>query len=154
MKTKKILVIIVLIIILVASVVCTVIEVIDNPDYGNLSAAITTIGLLITAVYGFRSNREAIRLQTSMQFSADVYKRLHSELFKRTERNIQIKLSSLQARGIICAIEDLEDEDLKQDIKRYCGYMDGIGILVTEHLIEPEVILYNAGVGLLRIFFF
>lgn len=154
MKTKKIFVIIFLIIILVASVVCAVIVVINNkPDYGNLSAAIATIGLLITAVYGFRSNREAIRLQTSMQFSTDVYKKLHSELFKRTERNIQIKLSSLRAKGIICAIEDLEDEDLKQDIKRYCGYMDGIGILVTEHLIKPEVILYNAGVGLLRTFF-
>lgn len=49
---------------------------------------------------------------------------------KKRERRIQTKLSLLQSQGIVCAIEDLDDDDLRRDIREYCGYMDGIGILV------------------------
>lgn len=135
------------------SMICMIWGMINDSDLVNVCAAISTMGLVCTAVYGFRSNRDAIRLQTSMSFSLDVYKTIHSNSFKKRERNIQNKLSSLQDRGIICSIEEIDDADLKKDIHIYCGYMDCLGILVMEHLINPEVILYNTGVGLLRTFF-
>ena len=142
---------IILSIILVCSAVLSIM--VAGSDFVDMCMALSTMGLVCTAVYGFHSNREAIRLQTSMQFSLDVHKTLHSVPFKKRERSIQAKLSSLQSKGIVCPIEDLDDDDLKRDIREYCGYMDGIGILVMEHLMKPEVILYNAGVGLLRTYY-
>lgn len=71
----------ILLVILVCSVVLSVM--VDGSDFVNMGMALSTMGLVCTAVYGFHSNREAIRLQTSMQFSLDVHKRLHSISFKK-----------------------------------------------------------------------
>lgn len=114
----------------------------------TVCSSLSSMGLLCAAVYGFRSARGATRLQTSLEFSFVVYKELHKKSFKERERFIQNKLSTY--KGEVCAIDDIEDQTLRGEIHKYCGYMDGIGILVMEHLIKPEIILYNTGVGLLR----
>ena len=88
-----------------------------------------------------------------MEYSFDIYKTISSDEFKKREHNIQKGLSALREQGVVCAIDDIKDDDLKKDIHKYCGYMDGVGILVMEHMINPEVFFYKAGLGLLRTFF-
>lgn len=139
MKKRKAFVISLFIVLLIVAVSSMVLGFIKNPDYLGLSTAILTLCLVITAIYGFQSNREAIRLQTFMEYSFDIYKTISSDEFKKRERNIQKGLSALREQGVVCAIDDIKDDDLKKDIHKYCGYMDGVGILVMEHMINPEV---------------
>lgn len=139
------------VIIIVLFIVFLYLEFQNSPNYGSICTAIATLGLVLTAIYGFYSNREAVRLQTSLEFCFKVYKVFQSEEFKKRERRIQNGLMCHQ--GQPCAIEELKDNDLIQDIHLYCGYLDGIGVLVMEHLIRPEVIISYAGVGVLKTFY-
>ena len=137
-------------IIIIAFFVLLYLEFQSKPNYGSICTAIATLGLVLTAIFGFYSNREAMRLQTSLEFCFKVYTVFQSKEFKERERRIQNNLKLYIEQP--CAIEDLPEASLKQDIYNYCGYLDGIGVLVMEHLIRPEVVLSYAGVGVLRTF--
>lgn len=154
MKVLKLVVMFLMTFLLVAAIICLIMSFkTTKPNYLGISTTLMTLCLVITAVNGFYSNREAIRLQTSMTFSSEIFKMVRSDRFKKMERDIQKGISVLKDKGIVCPIDDIEDDNLKKDIHKYCGYMDGIGILVMEHLINPEVFLYKAGVGTLRTYF-
>ena len=152
MKNKKILIFcIVAFIIIICFIISLCLEFQNNPNYGSICTAIATLGLVLAAVYGFYSNREIVRLQTSLEFCFKVYNVFQSKAFKERERRIQDGL--MLYREHPCTIEDLPDEKLKKDIYNYCGYLDGIGVLVMEHLIRPEIVLSYAGVGILKTFY-
>jgi len=150
-KLNKFFFVTVAIIIVVSFIVFLCLEIRNNPNYGSICTAIATLGLVLTAIYGFYSNREAVRLQTSLEFCFKVFNVFQSKDFKERERRIQTGLIRHQAHP--CAIEELTEESLKKDIYDYCGYLDGIGVLVMEHLIRPEIVMSYTGLGVLKTFF-
>lgn len=47
-------------------------------QYFDLITAITTVGLLVTAIFGFYDNHKIVRTQTSMDFCTFIYPMLQS----------------------------------------------------------------------------
>lgn len=108
-------------------------------------SAVATCVLAITAIAGFSKAREVARFQTSLQFCADMHKQFQDEEFKQRETRI---LKGLENQKI-CPISDLPDEELKHDIKVYCGFMDNIGVLIKQKSVEPDIVIAYYGAGIL-----
>lgn len=110
--------------------------------------SILTFGFLVSALYGFHINKESARLETSIEFYNAAYKELQSSEFVKREYMIWEKL--MKRNNKICAIEDIEDEDLRNSIFEYCEFLNGIGVLVVERIINIDVIMSYIGANTLQ----
>ena len=114
-----------------------------------LNLAISAL-ILFAAIIGFVVTIRATRTQTSMEFFSTVYPILQSQEFRDREQYLLRELSKEGHK--ICAIEDIENEILRQEIYTYCECMNGIGILVQEHMIKDGVIIPYIGVNSIYIY--
>lgn len=112
---------------------------------GSLITAAATIGLIIVAIYGFRVNREVVRRQTSMDFCALVYPILQSEEFVHREQYLISTLSEMWETTQPCSFFEIEDDRLRYEIICYCECLNGIGLLLHEHMIDDGVIVPYIG---------
>ena len=111
---------------------------------------VISFGLLCTAIYGFYVTNETTRLQTSMDFCSTIFPTLQSEEFISREYYLMRELSK---RGDnVCPIEQIDNDTLKQEIYVYCEYMNGIGIMAHEHMINHSVIIPYIGVNSILIY--
>ena len=121
-----------------------------NNEHVNICTALLTLALVVTALYGFYVTNSTTRLQTSMNFCTEVYPTLQSHEFVEREQYI---LHELGKRGEnSCAIEDIQDAKLRREIYAYCEYMNGIGIMVYEDMINTSVIIPYIGVNSIFIY--
>lgn len=111
----------------------------------NLITAIATIGLVLVAAYGFRVNREVTRMQTSMDFYTMIYPILQSDEFTIREQYLIYSLSQRRNIKPACSIYKIEDEQLRRELIKYCECMNGIGVLMHEHMINSDVIVPYIG---------
>ena len=105
----------------------------SNPSYANICTALCTYGLVITAIYGFYSNKEAIRMQTSTDFCMKIYNILQSEEYVKRECLIWERLESQEHE--VCSIDEIKDEELRRAVEKYCEVLNGIGVFIVEHMI-------------------
>lgn len=139
-------------IILIVLVICAVIayyfEIHKEKQYGCI--AILTLCLVITAVQGFKVTNESTRMQTSMDFCLSTYSMFQSKEFVQKERFI---CSGLLQRGDnYCAIEEIDNDTLRDAVYEYCEIMNGVGVLVYKHMIEPDVVVAYLGANTLMTF--
>ena len=109
-----------------------------------------SFGILVAAIVGFCVTKHATHLQTSMQFCSSIYPVLQSPEFVNREQYI---LRELNNRGDdICAIEDIKNDTLRNEIYAYCEYLNGIGIMIYEHMINSSVVIPYIGVNTIYIY--
>lgn len=143
---------VVMLIVCIGSIFLFAKEIIDGfPDHLELCMALLSLGLVVTAIYGFYKINKTTRLQTSIDFCLKVYPYLQSKEFVQQEQYLIEELNKRNEEAI-CAIEDIKDEKLKQEILKYCEYMDGLGIIVYEHMINYNVIIPYIGVNTILIY--
>lgn len=111
----------------------------------NSATALATIGLIIVAIYGFRVNREVVRRQTSMDFCALVYPTLQSQEFIQREQYLISTLSERLEKKKPCSFSKIEDDHLRSEMINYCECLNGIGLLLHEHMIDDGVIVPYIG---------
>lgn len=112
---------------------------------GNLITAGATVGLFIAAAYGFHVNRKVVRLQTSMDFCAMIYPVLQSEEFVAREQYLIYTLTERRKEKPACSIYKIDNDTLRCEILRYCECLNGIGLLLYEHMINADVIIPYIG---------
>ena len=112
--------------------------------------AALTFCLVITAVHGFYVNNETTRLQTSMDFCLSTYSMFQSKEFVEKERFIYKGL--LQRGDNYCAIEEIDNDTLRDAVYEYCEIMNGVGVLVYKHMIDPDVVVAYLGANTLMTF--
>lgn len=120
----------------------------DNKRIGNRSnliTAIATIGLVCAAALGFYDNHFVARIQTSMDFCTLIYPILQSEEFIEREQYLISTLCERQSKQAPCSIDELSNDTLRREIIRYCECLNGIGILLHEHMISSDVIVPYIG---------
>lgn len=105
---------------------------------------------MITAVHGFYVNNQTTRLQTSMDFCLSTYSMFQSKEFVEKERFICKGL--LQRGDNYCAIEEIDKDTLRDAVYEYCEIMNGVGVLVFEHMMEPDVVVAYLGANTLMTF--
>lgn len=114
-------------------------------QYLDLITAITTVGLLVTAIFGFYDNHRIVRTQTSMDFCTFIYPMLQSEEYVNREQYLITALSARYGKETPCSFDEIEDPKLRFEIIRYCECLNGIGILLHEHMINDNVIVPYIG---------
>ena len=134
----------------IALVVLLVCEFKEEPNYANICTALCTYGLVITAIYGFHSNKEAIRMQTSTEFCMKIYSILQSEEYVSRENLIWERLENTENE--ICAIDEIKDEELRNAVEKYCEILNGIGVFIVEQMINPDIVLAYIGANTLHTF--
>ena len=97
-----------------------------QPNYANICTALCTYGLVITAIYGFYSNKEAIRMQTSTDFCMKIYNILLSKEYVKRECLIWERLESQEYE--VCSIDEIKDAELREAVEKYCEVLNGIGV--------------------------
>lgn len=127
--------------------VCALIQEIRSrfPNHSNIAVALATLGLVAAAIYGFYSTKQATRMQTSMDFCTYVYPILQSPEFVQREQYLKEALTTYSTTASPCSFYDIKDEKLRTEIVQYCECLNGIGVLVHEHMIEPAVIVPYIG---------
>ena len=111
----------------------------------NAITAIATVGLVFVAAHEFRVNREIVRMQTSMDFCTMIYPILQSDEFVVREQYLINSLSERRKVSPACSIYKIEDEILRSELLKYCECMNGIGLLLHEHMINADVIVPYIG---------
>lgn len=111
----------------------------------GIVTTMATIGLVVVAIYGFRVNREVVRRQTSMDFCALVYPMLQSQEFVQREQYLISILSEMRDSKQPCSFFEMEDDHLRYEIISYCECLNGIGLLLHEHMIDDGVIVPYIG---------
>ena len=139
-------------IILIVLVICAAIayyfEIHNEKQYGCV--AILTLCLVITAIYGFKVTNETTRMQTSIDFCLSTYKTFQSKEFVERERLVCKGL--LQRGDNYCAIEEIDNDTLRDAVYEYCEIMNGVGVLVFEYMIKPDVVVAYLGANTLMTF--
>lgn len=113
--------------------------------FANLIAAIATLILVLVAVHEFRVSREVVRMQTSMDFCTMIYPILQSEDFVMCEQYLIKSLTKRRKVEPACSMFKIEDETLRSELLKYCECMNGIGLLLHEHMIDANVIVPYIG---------
>lgn len=109
-----------------------------------------TLCLVITAVYGFVVTNYTTRMQTSMDFCLSTYQMFQSKEFVEKERFI---CKELYERGDnYCAIEEIDNDTLRDAVYEYCEIMNGVGVLVFKHMIDADAIVSYLGANTLMTF--
>lgn len=121
-----------------------------QPNYANICTALCTYGLVITAIYGFYSNKEAIRMQTSTDFCMKIYDVLQSEEYVKRECLIWERLESRENE--VCSIDEIKDVQLREAVEKYCEVLNGIGVFIVEHMIKPDIVVAYIGANTLHTF--
>jgi hypothetical protein len=134
----------------IALFVLLVYEFNGEPNYANICTAICTYGLVITAIYGFHSNKEAIRMQTSTDFCVKIYNILQSDEFVKREQLIWERLENQENE--VCAIDEVKDEELREAMIKYGAILNGIGVFIVERMINPDIVLAYIGANTLHTF--
>ena len=134
----------------IALVVLLVYEFNGEPNYASICTAICTYGLVITAIYGFHSNKEAIRMQTSTDFCVKIYNILQSDEFVKREQLIWERLENQENE--VCAIDEVKDEELREAMIKYGAILNGIGVFIVERMINPDIVLAYIGANTLHTF--
>lgn len=109
-----------------------------------------SLAIFVAAIIGFSVNEQTTRLQTSMEFCSTIYPILQSQEFVEREHFLKRELSKLGNE--ICPIEDIENDSLKHEIYAYCECLNGIGIMIHEHMINHNVIIPYIGVNTIYIY--
>lgn len=123
-------------------------EIRNGQRYG--CTAILTLCLVVTAIQGFRVTNQTTRIQTSMDFCLSTYQMFQSKEFVEKERYI---CKELCKRGEnYCAIEDIDNDTLRDAVYEYCEIMNGVGVLVMEHMINPDIVVAYLGANTLMAF--
>ena len=119
-----------------------------NINYGAMGTSIVTFGLIVTAVYGFYVTNKNTHLQTSMDFCLSMFQTFQSEEYIQRE---QLIWKGLEERGDnYCAIEEIEDTALQHAVYEYCELMNGVGVLVLGHMIDPDIVVAYLGANTLK----
>ncbi len=148
MKALRIIFYIVLGALLLGAIIAFVLEFRNKQNYECV--AILTLCLVLTAVYGFYVTSRSTRMQTSMDFCLSTYQMFQSKEFVEKERFI---CKELKDRGDnYCAIEDIDNDILRDAVYEYCETMNGVGVLVLEHMIDAEVVVSYLGANTLMAF--
>lgn len=148
MKTLGIIFYIVLVALLICAIVAYFFDSCKNHRSGCV--AILTFCLVITAVYGFYVTSRSTRMQTSMDFCLSTYQMFQSKEFVEKERFI---CKELKGRGDnYCAIEEIDNDTLRDAVYEYCEIMNGVGVLVLEHMINTDVVVTYLGANTLTAF--
>lgn len=148
MKALGIIFYIVISVLLIGAVIAFILEFRYKQNYGCV--AILTLCLVLTAVYGFYVTSRSTRLQTSMDFCLSTYQMFQSKEFVDKERFI---CKELKDRGDnYCAIEEIGNDTLRDAVYEYCEIMNGVGVLVLEHMIDAEVVVSYLGANTLMAF--
>lgn len=134
----------------IALVVFLAYELNGEPNYANICTALCTYGLVITAIYGFHSNKEAIRMQTSTDFCMKIYDILQSDEFVKREQLIWGRLENQENEA--CAIDEVKDEELREAMLKYGEILNGIGVFIVERMINPDIVLAYIGANTLHTF--
>ena len=113
--------------------------------FANLIAAIATLILVLVAVHEFRVSRDVVRMQTSMDFCTMIYPILQSEDFVMCEQYLIKSLTKRRKVEPACSMFKIEDETLRSELLKYCECMNGIGLLLHEHMIDANVIVPYIG---------
>lgn len=143
----KYLIILFVIILFIVTIFLIVMEVRTKCDYASICMVILTLGLVFTAIYGFYITNNATRLQTSMDFCLNTYQMFQSEEYVERENIIR---DGLCERGEnYCAIEEIDNDTLRNAVYEYCEIMNGIGVLVMEHMINTETVISYLGANTL-----
>ena len=150
MKITNIIIIISWILLTTIVVVFLLYEFKGTPNYANIRTALCTYGLVITAIYGFHSNREAIRMQTSTVFCMQIYKILQSEEYVKRECLIWERLEYQKYEA--CSIDEIKDMELRESVEKYCEVLNGIGVFIVEYMIKPDVVVAYIGANTLHTF--
>ena len=151
--SKKNIMIAILVILLIVVVACFILVSkkewkSGNINYGAMGTSIVTFGLIITAVYGFYVTNKYTRLQTSMDFCLSMFQTFQSEEYIQRE---QLIWKGLEERGDnYCAIEEIEDTVLQHAVYEYCELMNGVGVLVLGHMIDPDIVVAYLGANTLK----
>lgn len=120
----------------------------ESHSYKTLCISVPTFGLVVTAIYGFYVTSESTRTQTSMDFCLSMFKTFQSKEYIERERLIW---KGLEERGNnYCAIEDIEDSILRNEIYEYCEILNGVGVLVLEHMINTDMVVAYLGTNTLK----
>lgn len=140
---------ILLVILVLGAIIACVFEVRQKQSYG-CSMVLLTIGLIITATYGFYVTSETTRLQTSMDFCLSTYKMFQSKEFIEREKFV---CEGLRQRGEnYCAIEEIDNDTLREAVYEYCEIMNGVGVLVLEYMVNTDVVVSYLGANTLTTF--
>lgn len=113
--------------------------------FANLITAVVTLILVFAAVHEFQVSREVVRMQTSMDFCTMIYPILQSDEFVVRELYLINSLSERRKVSPACSIYKIEDETLRSELLKYCECMNGIGLLLHEHMINADVIVPYIG---------
>lgn len=135
---------------MIGVIVLLVAEFNSVPNYANICTAVCTFGLVITAIYGFYSNKEAIRMQTSTEFCMKIYNLLQSDEYVERKHLIWEKLENNNT--VACPIDEIKDKQLREAIIKYCEILNGIGVFIVEHMINPEIVIAYIGANTLHTF--
>lgn len=150
MKAHSSILIISCLLLMIGVIVLLVAEFNSVPNYANICTAVCTFGLVITAIYGFYSNKEAIRMQTSTEFCMKIYNLLQSDEYVEREHLIWEKLENNNTAA--CPIDEIKDKQLREAIIKYCEILNGIGVFIVEHMINPEIVIAYIGANTLHTF--
>lgn len=109
-----------------------------------------TFCLVLAAICGFLVTNYSTRMQTSMDFCLSTYQMFQSKEFVEKERFI---CKELKDRGDnYCAIEDIDNDTLRDAVYEYCEIMNGVGVLVQKEMIDAEVVVSYLGANTLMAF--
>lgn len=50
----------------------------------------------------------------------------------------------------VCAIDKIEDKELRDAVEKYCEVLNGIGVFVVEHMIKPDIVVAYIGANTLH----
>ena len=134
----------------IAVFIFLVVEFFNTPNYANICTALCTYGLVITAIYGFYSNKEAIRMQTSTDFCMKIYNILQSKEYVERECLIWERLENEEYE--VCSIDEIKDVELREAVEKYCEVLNGIGVFIVEHMIRPDIVVAYIGANTLHTF--
>jgi len=144
--------VVLLAIIIVGSVYTLIKEYRGECNYGAISSSILTIGLIITAVYGFYVTNQSTRMQTSMDFCMSMFQTFQSKEYIEREHLIW---SGLEKRGeCYCSIGEIEDSELRDAVYEYCELMNGVGAMVFEHMINIDLVVAYLGTNTLKTYLY
>lgn len=107
--------------------------------------AVATILLFVAALIGFKKSRSVARMQASLEFCARMHEQFQKDDFKQLENLIR---DGLAKQETVCAISGLP-RDLHKAIDTYCGYIDNVGVLTKNHIIEPDIVIAYYGAEIL-----